>query len=63
MQESSGSIDIKEERNVIPDKNVVVMPVEESPVCLSDYRSNRGEVNLLGKVIPLRYDGFTILEL
>ena len=42
MQESSGSIDIKEERKVILDKNVVVMPVEESSVSLSDYRSNRG---------------------
>ena len=30
MQESSGSIDIKEERKDNPDKNVVVMPVEES---------------------------------
>ena len=30
MQESSGSIGIKEERKDNPDKNVVVMPVEES---------------------------------
>ena len=30
MQESSGSIDIKEERKLIPEKNVEVMPVEES---------------------------------
>ena len=28
MEESSGSIDIKEERKVIPEKNVVGMPVE-----------------------------------
>ena len=27
MQESSGSIDIKEERKLIPEKNVEVMPV------------------------------------
>ena len=30
MQESSGSIVIKEERKLIPEKNVEVMPVEES---------------------------------
>ena len=30
MQESNGSIDIKEERKDNPDNNVVVMPVEES---------------------------------
>ena len=30
MEESSGTIDIKEECKVILEKNVVVMPVEES---------------------------------
>ena len=35
MQESSGSIDIKEERKLIPEKNVEVMPVEEFYVTMA----------------------------
>ena len=45
MQESSGSIDIKEERKVIPDKNVVVMPVEESTNLLTSLIVSKNRVN------------------